>query len=210
MWNRYPLMRRQFLDLMDKPDADSIEGLSPAAAIQQRGMPRTPRSTVGTITEVYDYLRLLFARIGTPHCPICSQPIVRQSVAQIVDRRTRTAPKDNAFRFSRPLIRNTQRHPPEYFQPVATGRLSSGCAPDGEILSLDSDINLDKNTAHNIEAVIRPPHCARKHGCAPRGLTRNSPRPCQWQQPHSTSLTMKSGHSPRAMLAPKATLKSKN
>ena len=105
---------RQFLDLMDKPDADSIEGLSPAVAIQQRGIPRTPRSTVGTITEVYDYLRLLFARIGTPHCPICSQPIVRQSVAQIVDR-VLALPEGQRLQILAPLIRNAKRHPPECF-----------------------------------------------------------------------------------------------
>ncbi|MYC14888.1 MAG: excinuclease ABC subunit A, partial [Gemmatimonadetes bacterium] len=143
---------RQFLDLMDKPDADSIEGLSPAVAIQQRGIPRTPRSTVGTITEVYDYLRLLFARIGTPHCPICSQPIVRQSVAQIVDR-VLALPEGQRLQILAPLIRNTRgTHLSVFNQLRKEGYLR--VRVNGEVLSLDSDIVLDKNTAHNIEAVI--------------------------------------------------------
>src|SRR3990167_23073 len=76
---------RQFLGVSDKPDVDSIEGLSPAIAIDQRSVPRNPRSTVGTITEIYDYLRILFARVGKPHCPSCGKPIGRQTVGQIVD-----------------------------------------------------------------------------------------------------------------------------
>ena len=76
---------RQFLQLMEKPDVESIDGLSPAISIDQKTAPRNPRSTVGTITEIYDYLRLLFARIGTPHCPKCHRPIVRQTASQIVD-----------------------------------------------------------------------------------------------------------------------------
>ncbi len=76
---------RQFLGLMEKPDVDHIEGLSPAVSIDQKGAPRNPRSTVGTVTEVYDYLRLLYARIGVPHCPKCGKPITRQTPEQIVD-----------------------------------------------------------------------------------------------------------------------------
>ena len=143
---------RQFLDLMDKPDADSIEGLSPAVAIQQRGIPRTPRSTVGTITEVYDYLRLLFARIGTPHCPICSQPIVRQTVAQIVDR-VLALPEGQRLQILAPLIRNTRgTHLSTFNQLRKEGYLR--VRVNGEVASLDSDIVLDKKTAHSIEAVI--------------------------------------------------------
>ncbi|HEX2187302.1 MAG TPA: hypothetical protein VHG51_00320, partial [Longimicrobiaceae bacterium] len=77
---------RQFLGMMEKPDVDSIEGLSPAISIEQKTAGRNPRSTVGTVTEVYDYLRLLWARAGTPHCPTCGQPVQRQSATQIVDR----------------------------------------------------------------------------------------------------------------------------
>src|SRR5688500_3132043 len=77
---------RQFLGLMEKPDVDSIEGLSPAISIEQKTAGRNPRSTVGTVTEIYDYLRLLWARVGTPHCPGCGRPVRRQSATQIVDR----------------------------------------------------------------------------------------------------------------------------
>ncbi|MGD8872831.1 MAG: excinuclease ABC subunit UvrA, partial [Gemmatimonadota bacterium] len=77
---------RQFLGLMEKPDVDSIEGLSPAISIEQKTVSKNPRSTVGTVTEVYDYLRLLWARVGTPHCPECGEPVIRQSATQIVDR----------------------------------------------------------------------------------------------------------------------------
>ena len=77
---------RQFLGQMDKPDVDFIDGLSPAVSIDQKAASRNPRSTVGTITEVYDYLRLLYARVGKPHCPVCGRPIARQSPQQIVDR----------------------------------------------------------------------------------------------------------------------------
>ena len=77
---------RQFLGLMEKPDVDSIEGLSPAISIEQKTVSRNPRSTVGTVTEVYDYLRLLWARVGTPHCPECGEPVLRQSASQIVER----------------------------------------------------------------------------------------------------------------------------
>ena len=77
---------RQFLGLMEKPDVDAIEGLSPAISIEQKTVSRNPRSTVGTVTEIYDYLRLLWARAGTPHCPTCGEPVIRQSATQIVER----------------------------------------------------------------------------------------------------------------------------
>ena len=77
---------RQFVGMMEKPDVDSIEGLSPAISIEQKTTSKNPRSTVGTVTEIYDYLRLLWARVGTPHCPECSRPVLRQSCTQIVDR----------------------------------------------------------------------------------------------------------------------------
>src|SRR3979409_584715 len=84
---------RQFLGLMEKPDVDQIDGLSPAISIDQKSSSRNPRSTVGTVTEIYDYLRLLYARIGVPHCPICGKPIARQTTAAIVDQIT-ALPKD--------------------------------------------------------------------------------------------------------------------
>src|SRR3974377_189257 len=93
---------RQFLGQMDKPDVDFIEGLSPAISIDQKSASRNPRSTVGTITEVYDYLRLLYARIGHPHCPNCGRPVARQTPQQIVDR-TLCSPARNRFQVVAPL-----------------------------------------------------------------------------------------------------------
>lgn len=143
---------RQFLDLMDKPDADSIEGLSPAVAIQQRGMPRTPRSTVGTLTEVYDHLRLLFARIGTPHCPVCGQVIVRETVAAVVDR-VLALPEGQRLQVLAPLVRNAKGGQQSVFvQLRKAGYLR--VRVDGAILPLDRAITLDKRAAHSIDAVV--------------------------------------------------------
>ena len=95
---------RQFLGMMEKPDVDSIEGLSPAISIDQKSASRNPRSTVGTITEIYDYLRLLFARIGTPHCPNCGKPISRQTVAQIVDQVIKSAKTTKRIGVLAPMV----------------------------------------------------------------------------------------------------------
>src|SRR6056300_1722512 len=95
---------RQFLGQMDKPDVDFIEGLSPAVSIDQKSTSRNPRSTVGTITEVYDYLRLLYARIGKPHCPVCGDPISRQTPQQIVDQ-VLELPEKTRFQVLAPLVR---------------------------------------------------------------------------------------------------------
>src|SRR5882724_8920034 len=95
---------RQFLGQMDKPDVDFIDGLSPAVSIDQKAAGRNPRSTVGTITEVYDYLRLLYARVGKPHCPICGRPIARQSPQQIVDR-VLELPEGTKFQVLAPVVR---------------------------------------------------------------------------------------------------------
>ena len=95
---------RQFLGVMDKPDVDKIDGLSPAIAIDQRSVSKNPRSTVGTITEIYDYLRLLFARIGKPHCPKCGAPITRQSASQIVDQILKL-PKNSQIMILGPMVR---------------------------------------------------------------------------------------------------------
>ena len=98
---------RQFLGQMDKPDVDFIEGLSPAVSIDQKSTSRNPRSTVGTITEVYDYLRLLFARIGQPHCPVCGEPIARQTPQQIVDR-VLELDEGTRFQVLAPVVRGPQ------------------------------------------------------------------------------------------------------
>src|SRR5690554_2771312 len=95
---------RQFLGQMDKPDVDFIEGLSPAISIDQKTTSKNPRSTVGTITEIYDYLRLLYARVGTPHCPLCDRPIARQSAEQIVDQ-LEALPEGTRFMVLAPVVR---------------------------------------------------------------------------------------------------------
>ena len=110
---------RQFLGQMDKPDVDFIEGLSPAVSIDQKSTSRNPRSTVGTITEVYDYLRLLYARAGRPHCPICGEPISRQSPQQIVDRLL-DLPEGTRFQVLAPVVRGRKGEYAEVFR--AAGR----------------------------------------------------------------------------------------
>lgn len=106
---------RQFLELMDKPDVDLIEGLSPAISIEQRNPSKNPRSTVGTVTEVYDYLRLLFARIGIPHCPTCGRKIQRQSVQDIVTELL-TLPRATSIRVFSPLVRGWKGEYRELFE----------------------------------------------------------------------------------------------
>src|ERR687893_1419286 len=95
---------RQFLQMMEKPDVDSIDGLSPAISIDQKTTSRNPRSTVGTVTEIYDYLRLLYARVGEPHCPVCGRPIAGQSVEQIADH-VLDLPEGTRFQVLAPLVR---------------------------------------------------------------------------------------------------------
>ena len=110
---------------MDKPDVDFIEGLSPAVSIDQKSTSRNPRSTVGTITEVYDYLRLLFARAGRPHCPICGEPISRQSPQQIVDRLL-ALPEGTRFQVLAPVVRGRKGEYVEVFRQLAGAGLQPG------------------------------------------------------------------------------------
>ena len=114
---------RQFLGQMDKPDVDFIEGLSPAVSIDQKSTSRNPRSTVGTITEVYDYLRLLYARAGRPHCPICGEPISRQSPQQIVDR-LMAMQEGTRFQVLAPVVRGRKGEYVEVFRELAIRRAS--------------------------------------------------------------------------------------
>ena len=106
---------RQFLGRMDKPDVDYIEGLSPAISIDQKGVSHNPRSTVGTVTEVYDYLRLLFARIGRPHCPKCGRPVERQTVQQIVDA-VLALPEDSRIMLLAPKVRRKKGEHKDVFE----------------------------------------------------------------------------------------------
>ncbi len=143
---------RQFLGRMDKPDVDYIEGLSPAVSIDQKGPSRNPRSTVGTVTEIYDYLRLLFARVGHPHCPSCGREITMQTVQQIVDA-VQILPENSRIMILAPLIRGRKG---EYLM-VFDDLRKAGYARvriDGQIHDLSDEIQLDKNKKHSIEAVV--------------------------------------------------------
>ena len=143
---------RQFLGQMDKPDVDFIEGLSPAVSIDQKSTSRNPRSTVGTITEVYDYLRLLYARIGKPHCPECGRPIARQTPGQIVDRLLEM-PDGTRFQVLSPVVRERKGEYSELFRQLQ----SQGYARvrvDGVVYPLEEPPTLKKQEKHTIEVVV--------------------------------------------------------
>lgn len=143
---------RQFLGQMDKPDVDYIEGLSPAISIDQKTTSRNPRSTVGTVTEIYDYLRLLYARIGIPHCPVCGRVIEKQTVDQIVDK-ILTLEERTRIQIMSPIVRGRKG---EYVKELDDARKSGfvRVRVDGSIYDLSEEIKLDKNKKHNIEIVV--------------------------------------------------------
>ncbi|HVA59888.1 MAG TPA: excinuclease ABC subunit UvrA [Mycobacteriales bacterium] len=143
---------RQFLGQMDKPDVDFIEGLSPAVSIDQKSTSRNPRSTVGTITEVYDYLRLLFARIGQPHCPVCGKPIARQTPQQIVDR-VLEIPEGTRFQVLAPVVRGRKGEYGELFRDLASKGYSR-VRVDGTVAPLSEPPKLVKYEKHTIEVVV--------------------------------------------------------
>ena len=143
---------RQFLGLMEKPDVDYIEGLSPAISIEQKSTSRNPRSTVGTVTEIYDYLRLLFARIGKMHCYQCGRPVERQTVQQIVDI-ILSWPKGTRFQILAPVVRGRKGEYKEVFNQFRKDGFVR-VRVDGEIHLLDEDIVLEKNKKHTIELVV--------------------------------------------------------
>jgi excinuclease ABC subunit A len=143
---------RQFLELMEKPDVDSIEYLSPAISIEQKSISKNPRSTVGTITEIYDYLRLLYARVGDVYCPSCDKQIESYSVQQIVDN-VMQLPEDEKIEILSPIVRGKKGEYRQLFKNL----LKEGyvrCYVDGELVRLDEDIVLDKNVKHDINVVI--------------------------------------------------------
>ncbi len=145
---------RQFLGQMDKPDVDQIEGLSPAVSINQKGASRNPRSTVGTTTEIYDYLRVLYARIGTPFCYICGKPITKQTVDQIVDRIMEF--QDGVrFQVLSPIIRGRKGEYVKTFENIKKDGFAR-IRVDGDIYELDEDLDLtlDRHIKHNIEIII--------------------------------------------------------
>ncbi len=143
---------RQFLGQMDKPDVDFIEGLSPAVSIDQKSTSRNPRSTVGTITEVYDYLRLLYARIGKPHCPECGDPISRQTPQQIVDQ-VLELPEKTRFQVLAPLVRERKGEYVDLFRQLQTQGFSRARV-DGVVYGLDEVPKLKKQEKHSVEVVV--------------------------------------------------------
>jgi len=143
---------RQFLDQMERPDVDSIDGLSPAISIEQKTTSRSPRSTVGTITEIYDYLRLLYSSIGVPHCPSCGKPITRQSAEQIVQRVLSLTPDDRVMIMA-PIVRGRKGEFKKEMEKLVQHGFSRARV-DGELVNLEDDLALDKRKNHTIEVVV--------------------------------------------------------
>ncbi len=143
---------RQFLDQMERPDVDAIDGLSPSISIEQKTTSRSPRSTVGTITEIYDYLRLLFASIGVPHCPKCGRAISRQTAAQIVQRVMALTPEDRVMVLA-PIVRGRKGEFKKELEKLAQHGFTRARI-DGDLVSLEDEIALDKRKNHTIEVVV--------------------------------------------------------
>jgi len=143
---------RQFLERMEKPEVDSAEGLSPAISIEQKTTSRSPRSTVGTVTEIYDYMRLLFASVGKPHCHICGKPIAHQSAEQIVDLIT-SYPEDTRVILMAPVVRDRKGEFKKLFETyLKKGYLRARV--DGQMREMEEDIKLAKNRNHSIDIVV--------------------------------------------------------
>jgi excinuclease ABC subunit A len=143
---------RQFLQMMEKPDVDSIDGLSPAISIDQKTTSRNPRSTVGTVTEIYDYLRLLYARVGRPHCPVCGKPITGQSQESIVDQILQL-PEGTRFTVNAPVVRDRKGEYKDVFEELRNEGFTR-VKVDGEQQLLEDEISLDKKFKHTIEVVV--------------------------------------------------------
>src|SRR6058998_1587945 len=143
---------RQFLQMMEKPDVDHIGGLSPAISIDQKTTSRNPRSTVGTVTEIYDYLRLLYARVGRPHCPVCGRPIAGQSQESIVDQILQL-PKGTKFTVNAPVVRDRKGEYKDVFEELRAEGFTR-VKVDGEQRLLEEEIVLDKKFKHTIEVVV--------------------------------------------------------
>ena len=144
---------RQFLGQMEKPDVDYIDGLSPAISIDQKTTSRNPRSTVGTVTEIYDYLRLLYARIGTPHCTKCGREITQQTVDQIVDKSYGSLKKKRVFKLWLLLLKGRKG---EFVKEIDSIRKSGFVRAriDGSVYDLSEEIKLEKNKKHNIDVIV--------------------------------------------------------
>ena len=143
---------RMFIGQMDKPEVDLIEGLSPSISIDQKTTSKNPRSTVGTVTEIYDYLRLLYARVGTPHCPVCGKVIEQQSLDQIVDK-ILALPEGTRFMVLAPVVRAQKG----MHEKVFSDARKSGFARvrvDGNLYDLTENLELDKNLRHTVDIVV--------------------------------------------------------
>ena len=143
---------RQFLGQMDKPDVDYIEGLSPAISIDQKTTSKNPRSTVGTVTEIYDYLRLLFARIGKPHCPNCGKEVSRQTVDQMVDTIMKL-PERTRIQILAPVVRGRKGEFVKLFESIKKNGFMR-VRVDGELIEIGDEIKLEKNKKHHIEIIV--------------------------------------------------------
>ena len=143
---------RQFLGIMEKPDVDSIDGLSPAISIDQKTTSKNPRSTVGTVTEIYDYLRLLYARVGVPHCPVCGKEIKKQSIDQVVDK-VLALPEGTRFQILAPIAKGKKGEFQKEFQSAQKSGFSR-VRVDGIVYDLSETIKLEKNIKHNIEIIV--------------------------------------------------------
>ena len=143
---------RQFLGLMEKPDVESIEGLSPAISIDQKTTSKNPRSTVGTVTEIYDYIRLLYARIGQPYCPNCGKKIEKQTIDQIVDN-VMKIPEDTRIQVLAPVVRGRKGEYTKLFEDLQKDGFAR-VRVDGEVYELTDEIKLDKNKKHEIEIIV--------------------------------------------------------
>ncbi len=143
---------RMFLGQLDKPDIDSIDGLSPAISIDQKTTSKNPRSTVGTVTEIYDYLRLLYARCGVPHCPVCGKEIEQQTIDEIIDS-IMTLPEKTKFMVLAPVVRGKKgMHEKVFSDAQKSGYVR--VRVDGAVLTLGEDFGLDKNKKHDIDIVV--------------------------------------------------------
>ncbi|MBT3711981.1 MAG: excinuclease ABC subunit UvrA, partial [Anaerolineae bacterium] len=143
---------RQFIGQMDKPDVEYIEGLSPAVSIDQKSTSHNPRSTVGTVTEIYDYLRLLYARVGIPHCPTCGREVVKQSAQEIVDK-VEALPDGSRILLLAPLVRARKGTYQAVFEEIRKAGFAR-VRVDGDVHSLDEEFDLDRYKIHTIEAVV--------------------------------------------------------
>ncbi len=162
---------RQFLSVMEKPDVDHIEGLSPAIAIEQKSTSHNPRSTVGTITEIYDYLRLLFARVGTPRCPDHGIPLEAQTISQMVDATLALDP-EKRYMLLAPIVRERKgEHVQVFDQLRAQGFVRARV--DGHVYELDAVPPLALRQKHTIEVVIDRFRPKRRHQAAPRRIVRD-------------------------------------